>query len=73
MLSALLLLRSPAARGTPAVSPNPPNNSTLHYPTASNSPANQQHAPPPPPDPTGLTEEAYTTRPDAYQGESTIE
>ncbi|KAJ7854952.1 hypothetical protein B0H14DRAFT_2353453 [Mycena olivaceomarginata] len=76
MLSALLLLRSPAARGTPAVSPNPPNNSTLHYPTASNLPANQQHAPPPPPDPTGLTEEAppaYTTRPDVYQGESTLE
>ncbi|KAF7355920.1 hypothetical protein MVEN_00921000 [Mycena venus] len=71
---------------TPAVSPNPtgfaPNNSTQqHYAPPSNSPPNQQRAPPsnssaPPPDPTGLTEEAppaYTTRPDVYQGESTLE
>ncbi|KAJ7881764.1 hypothetical protein B0H14DRAFT_3082538 [Mycena olivaceomarginata] len=68
---------------TPAVSPNPTGSQppTQYAPPSnappSNPPPAQQFAPPSPrPDPTGLTEEAppaYTTRPDVYQGESTLE
>ncbi|KAJ7609793.1 hypothetical protein DFH06DRAFT_1375091 [Mycena polygramma] len=68
---------------TPGVSPNPTGiaHSTPQYaPPPHPPPATAQYAPPATPhpdsDPTGLTEEAppaYTTRPDVYQGESTVE
>ncbi|KAJ7728511.1 hypothetical protein B0H16DRAFT_1665496 [Mycena metata] len=63
---------------TPAASPNSTGNP--QYAPPSNSPPSQQQYSPPsaphPADPAGLTEEAppaYTTRPDVYQGESTVE
>ncbi|KAJ7609736.1 hypothetical protein DFH06DRAFT_1374975 [Mycena polygramma] len=68
---------------SPGVSPNPTGitHSTPQYaPPPHPPPATAQYAPPATPhpdsDPTGLTEEAppaYTTRPDVYQGESTVE
>ncbi|KAJ7611918.1 hypothetical protein DFH06DRAFT_1109709 [Mycena polygramma] len=68
---------------TPGVSPNPTGitqNTPLYAPPPHPPPATAQYAPPSTPhpdsDPTGLTEEAppaYTTRPDVYQGESTVE
>ncbi|KAJ7922401.1 hypothetical protein B0H13DRAFT_1603685 [Mycena leptocephala] len=72
------------ANNRPAVSHNPrgipPNHPppTQQYTPPPNPSSTQQYAPPstPPQDPTGLTEEAppaYTTRPDVYQGESTVE
>ncbi|KAJ6462755.1 hypothetical protein C8R47DRAFT_992895 [Mycena vitilis] len=68
---------------SPGVSPNPTGilQTTQQYaPPAHPPPATAQYAPPATPHPdadaTGLTEEAppaYTTRPDAYHGESTVE
>ncbi|KAJ7034495.1 hypothetical protein C8F04DRAFT_1221471 [Mycena alexandri] len=63
---------------TPAASPNSTGNQQ-YAPPGNPPPSQQQYSPPSAPhpvDPVGLTEEAppaYTTRPDVYQGESTVE